>query len=163
MDLIVDLVHDVLFSDSDKKTGWSTGNIARFVKYYIYYNPSIKQMIKEHSAVKEDTRIRNVLDLVYTYFEYALPKYIKALENLYNFVYGERASFSLFITRLQYGSTEPQDILLADAGVPRSIISALSESLAGVKDIEEIRRRIKSGGALEKLSNIEKRMLSRRL
>ncbi|EOU9482085.1 helicase-related protein [Pseudomonas aeruginosa] len=163
VDLIIELVHEILFADSDKRRAWSTGNISRFVKFHIYHNPSIKQMIKEHSAAKEDTRIRNVLDLVYTYFEYALPKYIKSLENIYNFVYHEKVSFSLFITRLQYGSTEPQDILLADAGLPRSIISVLSDRLSGVKDIEEIRRRIRGAGAMDGLSNIEKRMLKRRL
>lgn len=164
VDLIISLAHDFLYSESDKRDGWSTGNISRFVKYHIYYNPSIKQLIKEHHAVKEDTRIRNVLDLIYTYFEYSLPKYINALENIFNFVYSEKVSFSMFVTMLQYGSTEPQDILLADAGLPRSIISQVSNKLTGAVTIESIRDRIgRNPAILEKLSGIEVRMIKKRL
>ncbi|MNZ90769.1 hypothetical protein D3C78_1097400 [compost metagenome] len=164
VDLIIRLVHDFLYSDSDRRDSWSTGNISRFVKYHIYYNPSIKQMIQEHHAVKEDTRIRNVLDLIYTYFEYSLPKYITALENLFNFVYSEKVSFSLFVTMLQYGSTEPQDILLADAGLPRSIISQISKSLEGASTIDSIKERIRRNPSiLGKLSGIEVRMIKKRL
>ena len=164
VDLIIHLAHDFLYSDSDKRQSWTAGNISRFVKYHIYYNPSIKQLIQEHGAVKEDTKIRNVLDLVYTYFEYSLPKYITALETIFNFVYLEKVSFSLFVTRLQYGSTEPQDILLADAGVPRSIIAQLSKSLEGATTVESIKDRIKRDpGILSRLSGIEVRMMKKRI
>ena len=121
-------------------------------------------MIQEHSAVKEDTRIRNVLDLIYTYFEYSLPKYISALETIFNFVYLEKVSFSLFVTRLQYGSTEPQDILLADAGIPRSIIAQISKSLEGANNIELIKDRLKRDPEImNKLSAIEIRMMKKRI
>ncbi|WP_433735105.1 helicase-related protein [Pseudomonas monteilii] len=164
VDLIIHLVHDFLYSDSDKRDSWSTGNISRFVKYHVYHSPSIKQLIREHHAVKEDTRIRNVLDLIYTYFEYSLPKYISALENIVNFVYSEKISFALFVTKLQYGSTEPQDILLADAGIPRSIIIQVSGSLSGATTIESIKDRLsRNPGILSRLSGIEARMLKKRI
>jgi len=164
VDLIIHLAHDFLYSDSDKRQSWTAGGIARFVKYHIYYSPSIKQMIQEHSAVKEDTRIRNVLDLIYTYFEYSLPKYISALETIFNFVYLEKVSFSLFVTRLQYGSTEPQDILLADAGIPRSIIAQISKNLEGANNIESIKDRLnRNPEIMNKLSAIEVRMMKKRI
>jgi helicase len=164
VDSIIYLAHDFLYSDSDKRQSWTAGNISRFVKYHIYYSPSIKQMIQKHNAVKEDTKIRNVLDLIYTYFEYSLPKYITALETIFNFVYSEKVSFSLFVTKLQYGSTEPQDILLADAGLPRSIIAQVSKSLEGAVTIESIKDRLNRNPAiLSKLSGIEIRMLKKRI
>lgn len=164
VDLIIYLVHEFLYSDSDKRESWSTGKISRFVKYSIYYSPSLKQMISEYDAVKEDTRIRNVLDLIYKYFEYSLPKYISALENIFNFVYSENISFALFVTMIQYGSAEPQDILLADAGLPRSIISKISKSLEGASTIELIKERLnRNPEILNKLSKIELRMLNKRI
>lgn len=164
VDIIMHLVHDVLFSESDKKESWSTGKLARFVKLQLYFNPSIKKLISEYSATKEDTKIRNVLELIYRYFEFSLPKYFMAMVNLYNFVYNENLSLSLMITHLQYGSNKIQDILLSDAGVPKSIIIYLSPKLEGIKSIEDIRNRInKKPSILNGLSKIEMKMLSKRI
>lgn len=164
VDTIMGLVHDVLFSESDKKEAWTTANLSRFVKYQIYKNPSIKDLIRNHNAKKEDTRIRNILELVYRYFEFSLPKYLMTFENLFNFVYGSKISLSLMITHLQYGSDETQDILLSDAGLPKSIISYLSTKLKGAKSISEIKRKIeKNPQILHGLSEIELRMLSKRI
>ena len=93
-----------------------------------------------------------------------LPKYIIALENLYNYFYNENISLSLMVTRLQYGSSELQDILLADAGLPKSVIHHLSVKLKGIKSIEDIKHRIDSNPSiLMGLSNIEIKMLSKRI
>lgn len=164
VDIIMRLVHDILFSKSDKKESWTTDKLAKFVKFQLYFNPSIKQLISEYSAAKEDTKIRNVLELIYRYFEYSLPKYIMAMVNLYNFVYEENLSLSLMITHLQYGSNKIQDILLSDAGVPKSIILSLSSKLEGVKSIEDIKNKInRKPSILSELSNIEVKMLSKRV
>lgn len=88
VDSIMELVHDVLFSESDKKEAWTTRNLSRLVKFQIYHNPSIKELVKNHNAKKEDTRIRNILELVYRYFEFSLPKYLMTFENLFNFEIG---------------------------------------------------------------------------
>ncbi|WP_187364500.1 helicase-related protein [Aeromonas hydrophila] len=164
VDLIMHLIHDILFSDSDKKDTWTTGNLSRLVKYQIYYNPSIKQLITQHSAKKEDTKIRNILELVYRYFEFSLPKYIIALENILNFVYGDDVSLGMMATHLQYGSDETYNILLTDAGVPKSIISHLSPYIKDTGNIKEIKATIeRSPHSLKGLSTIEIKMLSRRI
>lgn len=164
VDLIMYLIHDILFSDSDKKDTWTTGNLSRLVKYQIYYNPSIKQLITQHSAKKEDTKIRNILELVYRYFEFSLPKYIIALENILNFVYGDDVSLGMMATHLQYGSDETYNILLTDAGVPKSIISHLSPYIKDTGNIKEIKATIeRSPHSLKGLSTIEIKMLSKRI
>lgn len=164
VDLIMFLIHDILFSDSDKKDAWTTGNLSRLVKYQIYYNPSIKQLITQHSAKKEDTKIRNILELVYRYFEFSLPKYIMALENILNFVYGDDISLGMMATHLQYGSDETYNILLTDAGVPKSIISHLSPYIKDTGNIKEIKATIeRNPHSLKGLSTIEIKMLSKRI
>lgn len=164
VDVIIGLVHDVLFSASDRKEAWTTANLSRLVKYQIYFNPSIKKLILEHDAVREDTRIRNVLELVYRYFEFSFPKYLNAFENIFNFVYSDTLSLGLMSTHLQYGNDEKYNILLTDAGVPRSIISHLSKHLEGLDTISSIRNMIeRKPSILKGLSNIELKMLSKRI
>jgi helicase len=164
VDIIIKLVHEVLFSDYERKRSWTTNNIARFVKSQLYFKPSLKSLIKQYDAVNEDTKIRNVLSLIYTYFEFSLPKYIMTLENLYNYVYEGDLSFSIMITHLQYGSNEIQDILLADAGLPKTIIQYLSPKLKGIKSVDDIRNRIHNNPTiLNGLSKLEVKMLSMRI
>jgi hypothetical protein len=164
VDLIIELVHEVLFSESDKKRNWTSANLSRLVKFQIYYNPSIKQLISKHDAVREDTKIRNVLELVYKYFEFSFPKYLNAFENIYNFVYSESLSLALMSTHLQYGSEEKFNILLTDAGVPRSIISHLESDIRGLDSITDIKNKIESKPSiLRGLSNLEIKMLSKRI
>ncbi len=164
VDVIIKLVHEVLFSSSDRKEAWTTANLSRLVKYQIYFNPSIKDLILEHDAVREDTRIRNVLELVYKYFEFLFPKYLNAFENIFNFVYSDTLSLALMSTHLQYGNDEKYNILLTDAGVPRSIISHLSKYLEGHDTISSIRNVIESNPSiLTGLTNIELKMLSKRI
>lgn len=164
VDIIIKLVHEVLFSGYERKRSWTTNNIARFVKSQLYFKPSLKSLIKQYSAVNEDTKIRNVLSLIYTYFEFSLPKYIMTLENLYNYVYEGDLSFSIMIAHLQYGSNEIQDILLADAGLPKTIIQHLSPRLIGIKSVDDIRNRIHNNPTiLNGLSKLEVKMLSMRI
>jgi hypothetical protein len=164
MSLIMELVHDHLFAEADKKESWTTGRLSKFVKFQIYHKPGLKAMIAEYNAVKEDTKIRNVLELIYRYFEFSLPKYFMAFERLFNFVYNGRISLALTITHLQYGSDKIQDILLVDAGVPHSIVSRVSEGLSGVKNIGDIRRKFdRDPKILSGLSAIEMRMLAKRV
>ena len=162
--LIMELTHDILFSESDKSDNWSMNRLSRFVKQQIYFNPSIKELISDYDAVREDTKIRNVLGLIYRYFEYSLPKYLITFENLYNFVYKTPLSLSLMVTHLQYGSNKIQDILLTDAGVPKSIIKEISSKLEGIETIDDIKRILDSNPHyLSSLSNIEIKMLARRI
>ena len=164
IDIIIKLVHEVLFSENERRQSWTTNNISRFVKKQLYFKPSLKSLIKEYDAVHEDTKIRNVLSLIYTYFEFSLPKYITTLETLYNYVYEQEVSFSRMLTQLQYGSNDIQDILLADAGLPRSIIQHLSPKLKGIENVSDIRKRLESNPQfLHGLSNLEIKMLSMRL
>ncbi|WP_305838014.1 hypothetical protein [Photobacterium leiognathi] len=150
------------FLNQTRKKNWTTSNLSRLVKYQIYYNPSVKKLISEYNAAHEDTKIRNVLELVYKYFEFSFPKYLNAFENIFNYVYTE--SLSLMSTHLQYGNDKMYNILLLDAGVPRSIISHLSRHLIGLNSMVEIRNVIESKPfILNGLTKIEIKMLSKRI
>lgn len=164
VDRLVELIHDILFSKYDRKDSWSTGNLSRLVKYQIYFNPTIKMLVAQHSAKNEDTRIRNILELVYRYFEYSFPKYISVFENIFNFVYSDNLSLSLLSAHLQYGNDKKYNILLTDAGVPRSLVNKLAQQLEGLESIDQIRQKIESQPRiLRDLSKIEMRMLSKRI
>jgi hypothetical protein len=164
VDDIVSVLYNFLFRESEQNDNWPEWKLASFIKNYLYFKPSLKEFIAEYDAVNFDTKVRNVLNLIYTYFEFLLPKYLVALENILNHVYETKTSYAVLITSLEYGSTKIQDILLADAGVPGSIIRKLSGPLDGVTSVEEIKRRIrKSPQLLEKLSNIERRMFIKRI
>lgn len=163
VDTIIYLLYEYLFSDSDIKENWSWGFVSKYVKHQIYFNPGLKELIAEYNAAKESTKIRNVLDMVYRYFEFALPKYLCAFENIYNFVYDKRISLSIMVSHLQYGSDLLQDMLLHDAGLPKSVVKKISPFLQDVNNLTELRQKVRHEDVVGLLSPIEKRMMLRRI
>ncbi|MCT4535175.1 DEAD/DEAH box helicase [Halodesulfovibrio sp.] len=163
LDTIIELIHDILFSESDVRRNWTTGALQKFTAYQVYYQPNIKELVSEYNAVREDTRIRNVLTLIYEYFEFKFPKYFMAFEHLFNFVYSASLNLSPLIIHLQYGTDRIQDILLIDAGVPVSIVKKVSKHLSGAETIVEIKHRLRQQNILALLSKVEQRMLLKRI
>lgn len=164
VDLVVELIYDLLFSDNDKKKGWTHANLSRLVKHKIYLNPTIKDMIEQYDAKSIDTKIRNVFEIKYRYFDFLLPKYLSAFENLFNYSFDNKISFKYMISTLQYGSDKKQDVLLGDAGVPISIVQKVSGFLDGHVNASQIRQTLSTDPkVLDALTDIEKRILKKRV
>ncbi|WP_025848567.1 helicase-related protein [Paenibacillus ehimensis] len=168
---IMDLCHAHLFNEKDKNDrSFSIGNLSRLTKYYIYHSPSIKELIKTQNGEKTDTRVRNAFTLISRYFEFALPKYFSAFENIFNYVYAEIfgtkdvISLKALITKLEFGSTEKHEIALKEAGVPVGIITKISTGLSDCDNIGKIKAKLALNPNITgNLSNYEKIILSKYL
>lgn len=166
---IIELCHIHLFNEKDQTNrNFSFGNLSRLTKFYIYQSPSIKELISNQNGEKTDTRIRNAFTLISRYFEFALPKYFSAFENLFNFVYNEKfgnkdaISLKALITKLEFGSTEKHEIALKEAGVPIGIINKISNGLNDCDNIDKIKAKLALNSHLtDSLSNFEKIILGK--
>lgn len=169
LDKILELCHLHLFNEKDQNDrNFHIGNLSRLTKFYIYHAPSIKELIKTQNGERIDTRVRNAFSLISRYFEFALPKYFSAFENLFNYVYLERfgtsevISLKALITMLEFGSVEKHEIVLKEAGVPVGIINKLSSGLKDCDNIDKVKAKLALNPYLTgNLSNYEKIILAK--
>lgn len=169
LDSIMDYCFEHLFTDYHKDNQSLTiANLKRLTKYYIFYNPSTKQLISQFPSENIDTRIRNAFSLISEYFEFALPKYLTAFENLFNFVLKERnlssklISFSYLITKLEFGQSEEHEIAMKEAGLPNDIIKKVAEAFKDCSTLQEIRYKFAVNPSLIKsLSPFEQKIFRR--
>jgi len=131
--------------------------------YYIYGNPSIKQLIDLQQGKSVDTQVRNAFNLISKYFEFLLPKYFTAFENIFNFVYHEGEdkvlNLKLLVTKLEFGFLGAHEITLKEAGLPNSIIRKVSARFEGCESLDQINARItKNSDVLSDLNSFEKRI-----
>ncbi|VVM33798.1 helicase-related protein [Terribacillus sp. AE2B 122] len=167
--IIMDLCYAHLFNEADKNNkSFSIGNLKRLTNFYVYSNPSIKELIKTQNGEKTDTRVRLAFSLISRYFEFALPKYLSAFEVLFNYVYFEKnnkrdaISLKALITKLEFGSTEKHEIALKEAGVPIGIINKISSVLQDCDNIDKIKAKLALNPDLTgNLSDYEKIILSK--
>jgi hypothetical protein len=167
--------HNFLFNDKDLvKYDVSLGQyyIPKSINY-ILRPRSLKALINEdiewRKANRPNEKINKVIgDTIkfYTrYIEYAWPRYLTAFERIYNFIQFERnqpsVSFDILIAKLEYGSTEPHQILLREAGVPFEIIQKIKNIFQQCKTPEDMyNTSSKSVDLIKKrLSSIEYRVL----
>lgn len=150
LDLILKLCHDFLFNKQDRENrNFWIGELTKQTKYYIYKNPSIKLLILNQKGAKTDTRIRSAFSLLTHFFEFALPKYFTAFENIFNFVYKENRSLvdginlKYLITKLEFGFVSNHEIAFKEAGLPNDIISKVEKNFTECKSLEEIRTKLK--------------------
>jgi helicase len=142
---IFNLVHEFLFNIKDKNDQkWTPGQLERVSKFYLYRQPSIKELIQDDEYGKKvDTKVRHVLDLVYHYFEFALPKYISAFENIYNYVFPTSTINLQYVTKLfQYGSKSNEEIILYETGIPKELAQKLARYLHDCKDLSDVRSQL---------------------
>ncbi len=146
LDEMIQLCYEFLFSDKDKGGhSFPIWEIQYYTKFYIYKRPSIKQLILAIKSVNIDTKIRNAFRLITHFFEYALPKYLTAFQNLFNFVYkenfGREEGINLLyvITVLEFGFEHKHEIALKEAGLPLNIIHKIADRFSDCKDLEQIR------------------------
>lgn len=171
LDQIMQLCYEHLFSDKHKyDRKFTIGNLIRLTKFYIYYSPTTKELIAEQNGVKTDTRIRSAFSLISDYFEFALPKYFAAFENLFNFVCYEffsikdAISMKTLITKLEFGSVEKHEIILKEAGVPVGIIRKIADRLSDCDNIHKIRAKLSLDSDIKEiLSGYEKSILEKYL
>lgn len=86
-DKILALCHEYLFNVGDRDSRkFPLTELSYQTKYYIYNSPRIKALIKNQNGAKIDTKIRGAFALITHWFEFALPRYFTAFQNIYNFV-----------------------------------------------------------------------------
>ncbi|MEK4110481.1 helicase [Paenibacillus sp. DS2363] len=169
LELILETCYLHLFNERDQNDrNFSIGNLIRLTKFYIYQSPSIKELIQNQNGKKIDTRVRSAFALITRYFEFSLPKYFTAFENLFNYVYlevhGVKDAISLkaLITKLEFASNEKHEIALKEAGVPTGIISKISSELVDCDNITKIKVKIALDPSVtSSLSNYEKLILNK--
>lgn len=164
------LCHEHLFSERHlNDRNYTIGQLIRFTKYYVYLKPTIKQLIDEHTHTEYiDTKVRNTFNLISNYFEFAIPKYLTAFENLYNFVYSERGltgkgiNLTFLITVLEFGHSEEHEIALKEAGLPNEIIKKVSDKFKDCSNLEQVRNKYAMNPYLiNSLSNFERKIFNR--
>lgn len=167
---IINLCHEHLFNDRDyNDRNYTIGQLIRLTQFYVYKRPSLKEVINIHDKSDNiDTKVRNAFNLMSQYFEFSLPKYLTAFENIYNFVYKEKnridkgISLTYLITILEFGHSEDHEIALKEAGLPNEIIKKVSDQFRDCSSIEQIR--IKSAidpSLTESLSSFERKIFNR--
>ena len=169
LDQILNLCNDFLFNDQDKNNrNYTTNQLNFFVKFYVYKQPKLKDIISKHGSNNIDTRIRNAFNLVSHYFEFAIPKYLTAFENIFNFVYtesgkkGKGINLSFLITVLEFGHSQDHEIALKEAGLPNEIIDKISKSFSDCGSLEDVRNKVAiTPSLINNLSDFEKRIFNR--
>ncbi len=128
-----------------------TTDMMNYQKVFLKYSKSNKEI---------DTKIRQAFKLITHYFEFALPKYLTAFENIYNFVYNElripkyyqpslfdeiernvpqEFSLKYTITLLEFGFVYPHEIALREAGIPNGIVNKIADKFIDCITLEDIR------------------------
>lgn len=166
---ILQLCHEYLFSDKETNDkGFSIGEVIRLTKYYIYKKPSIKELIKTQNRKGIDSQIRCAFSLITRYFEFILPRYLTAFENIFNFVYNEKypkkagINLKFLITILEFGFANPHEIAFKEVGLPNDIIRKVSDNFKDCKNIEEIRTQYRLNPLLiVNLTEFERKMFQK--
>lgn len=171
LDRIIRLCHEFIFTKSDvEDKNYSLNQLIRLTKYYVYKKPSLKELIIAHEFKSEkiDTVVRNTFNLISHYFEFALPKYFIAFENLFNFVCYEKGKSSkqinlkYLITLLEFGHDSPHEIALKESGLPNEIIRKIGNNFADCNSLEEVRNKFKMNPYLiSNLNDFEKKLFKR--
>lgn len=149
LDEIFNLTREFLFNDRDlNDKSFPEWDLKRLLQYYIYYSPTIKLLIETQKGTEYiDTKIRKAFTLITHYFEFAFPRYFRAFENIYNFVYNEYnntienggISLKYIITLLEFGFVNENEIALKEAGLPNDIVKKVSGKFNDCKSLEQVR------------------------
>ncbi|GLB53448.1 hypothetical protein NBRC110019_24890 [Neptunitalea chrysea] len=171
LDEIFNLSREYLFNERDyNDRGFIDRELRRLLKYYVYHKPSIKQLIQEQNNSEYiDSKIRSVFKLITHYFEFALPRYFRAFENIYNFVYQEYHGVSdgginlkYLLTLLEFGFVRDNEIALKEAGLPNDIIRKISEKFSDCNSLQQVRLKYKlNPNIISSLSSFEQKIFKR--
>ena len=161
LEIIMELVFGFLFTPRDKEhRTFNLQNLTRWTKLRLYDNYTIKQFIPEMPSTTIDAKIRNVFKLHRDYFEFKLPKYLIALENILNYVYNDEnwggssrlANFGYLISKIEFGYTQDHIICMREVDLPIEIIMKIESNFTDCITVDAIRGRIQLDPTL--LSNL---------
>ncbi len=161
LDLILDLCHTFLFNKQDKEDKKFYFPILKsLTKFYVYENPSLKELIAKQTGLETDTKVRHAFKLISHYFEFALPRYLCAFENLFNFVYfQDELNLKYLVTKLEFGYVKNHEIALKEAGVPNDIIGKIADKFTHCESLREIRDTFqRNPNLINKLSPYEQKV-----
>lgn len=172
---ILSSIYDFLFTENDKGRNFDNevgkSILIQLTNYYAFLKPSFKQLLESDTIIRQrkehSSRIRYVFDLTTKYFEFVWPKYIKAFENIYNFVAIEKSAdvirLDMLVAQLEYGTTKPHEIILRDSGLPNEIIGKISKFFKDCKTFEDIQKINASHRAeiKRKIHSIESKVLDK--
>jgi len=169
LERILHLCSEHLFSNFHKEDKNQTiSQLIRLTKFYVYFKPPIKQLIADFPSNNVDTRVRNAFSLISNYFEFALPKYLTAFENIFNFVAVEKQistkgiSLTYLITILEFGHSEEHEIALKEAGLPNDIVNKISDAFKDCNSLQQIRYKYRANPFLIKpLTDFEQKIFKR--
>lgn len=163
------ICHRYIFSEADRENkSFPPWELVRQTKFYIYITPSLKALIQNQRGSKIDTKVRCTFSLVSHFFEFALPKYLTAFENIFNFVYkefypnGQGITLKYLITKLEFGFLNNHQIALKEAGLPNDIIQKIEKKFSDCKSLSEIRVKVRlNPNLISELSSFEKRIFNK--
>ncbi len=163
------LCHEYLFNKTDKENkNYYIWELIKQTKYYLYKTPSIKALIKNQKGAKSDTRIRNTFTLITHFFEFALPKYLTAYENIFNYVWQEKKgtsdaiSLKYLITYLEFGFINNHEIAMKEAGLPNDIIRKISQNFDDCATLDAIKLKFRLNPYLiNNLSSFEQKIFKK--
>ncbi|WP_076736531.1 DEAD/DEAH box helicase [Cronobacter sakazakii] len=172
---ILFVIFDFLFTENNKgrrfRNEMERKILIDLTKFYIYRQPSFSMLLNSNSmkflSKEENPRIRLTFDLITKYFEFIWPRYLKAFENILNFVANEKSmkpvNMDYFIAILEYGTNQNHEIILRDAGLPKEIVSKVSGIFNGCINYQDIQRVFKNKRREieSKLGSIEIKIMSR--
>jgi helicase len=162
------LCAEYLFTKQHREDkNYTINQLIRLTQFYVYRKPSIKELISDFGSENIDTRVRNAFNLISNYFEFALPKYLTAFENIFNFVARERGikkelNLTFLITVLEFGHSEIYEIALKEAGLPNDIIKKVAKSFNDCNSLEQIRTKfLLDQTIINKLTPFERKIFRR--
>lgn len=171
--LIFQLCENYLFSDNDKNRPqpFRGGQLIALMNFYVSDNyQSPRDLIKHNFIVESsqniNTRINTVFKFITTYCEFTMPKYLRAFQNIYNYVKLEKNetkncnfNLDLYLLKLEFGTINPVEIELKELGLPKSITKKLSSN-----SVDELKTKTNDAAFIKKnFSNFERRLLNRYL
>lgn len=172
---ILSVIYHYLFTENNKGQRFNSDKsengkkiLLDLTKYYIYQQPSFHTLLNSSTmkflSPNENARIRLTFDTITKYFEFIWPRYFKAFEILFNFVAVEKSvkplSLDYIVAILEYGTNKNHEIILRDAGIPKEMISKVSDifvSCEGYPEVQEIFNKFR-GKVKSRLSDIEFRI-----
>ena len=125
---------------TDKQLSWIACN---------YIHEPFFKTILEHKIIMDkseniNTKIRSSLKILNNHFEFLLPKYLKAFQEIYNFVARENNSeqidLGLYISLLEFGSSKESEVILRDSGLPIEVIKKIKHHFYKCENIEEVKK-----------------------
>ncbi len=161
--------------NTDKRGSWkgyTAKQMAWLASDYIklpYFKTILNNPIIENYSENLNTRIRKALRILNQHFEFLIPRYMQAFQEIYNFVANERSKRSIelgyVVSLLEYGTADQTEIILRDTGLPLEIVQKVKRYFNGCEDVGAIavRKKERETDLRKILDEFEMKLLDRYL